>query len=235
MVSNGSKPVIGISCYLEPAKFGVWDQPCALLPANYVDGVVAGGGTPVLLPSVGNWDESIVSRLDGLILAGGPDVEPARYDQPTHPSTGAPRPERDRVELELADAALRLGTPLLGVCRGLQILNIVMGGTLRQHLPDELGTVQHLPQPGTFGQVKVRVAEDSRLAEIVGGDLGVSCHHHQGVDLLGAGLVDVAWAEDGSVEAAELPGDAFVLGVQWHPEQDTVDRRLFAALVAASR
>jgi putative glutamine amidotransferase len=212
----------------------VWEQPCALLPANYVDGVAAGGGIPVLLPPVGSWDESIVSRLDGLVLAGGPDVEPARYDQPTHPSTGPPRPERDRVELELADAALRLGTPLLGVCRGMQVLNIVMGGTLRQHLPDDLGTVRHLPRPGTFGQVKVRVAEGSLLAEIVGGDLGVSCHHHLGVDLLGAGLVDVAWADDGSVEAVELPGDAFVLGVQWHPEQDTVDRRLFAALVAAA-
>jgi putative glutamine amidotransferase len=154
--------------------------------------------------------------------------------------------------------------PLLAVCRGMQLLNVVLGGTLHQHVPDVFGTTDHLPRPGTFGRVPVKTAPGSRLAEIVGSEMDVHCCHHQSVDLLAAGLVPVAWAGDGVVEAVELAGPDFVLGVQWHPEENglsgppasgltstedaglrpanaererghVADRRLFQALVEASQ
>jgi putative glutamine amidotransferase len=236
VVSSGSK-LIGISCYLEPARFGVWDTVAALLPRSYVDGVAAVGATPVLLPPAGAWDARLVSRLDGLLLAGGPDIDPARYGQKTHPSAGAPRRMRDHIEFELLDAARESGVPVLGICRGMQLINIALGGDLHQHLPDELGHSDHLATPGKFGEVDVKVAPGSRLERILGEQVFVSCHHHQGVDRLGAGLVPVAWAEDGSVEAIELPGEDFLVGVQWHAEEHTrhgPDHRLFEALVAAA-
>jgi putative glutamine amidotransferase len=236
VASNGSK-LIGISCYLEPAAFGVWNTVAALLPQSYVDSVAAAGATPVLLPPAGVWDANLMSRLDGLVLAGGPDIDPVRYGHATHPSTGEPRRKRDQIEFELLDAARESGVPVLGVCRGMQLINIALGGDLRQHLPDELGHSVHLPTPGVFGQVDVKVAPGSRLNGIVGEQVFVSCHHHQGVGRLGAGLVPVAWAEDGSVEAIELPGEQFLLGVQWHAEEHTAhgpDYRLFEALVAAA-
>ncbi|HEV8558235.1 MAG TPA: gamma-glutamyl-gamma-aminobutyrate hydrolase family protein [Actinophytocola sp.] len=230
-----SRPLIGISCYLEQARFGVWDMPAALLHKPYVDSVVAAGGTPVLIPPGGAWDASLVSRLDGLVLAGGADIDPAHYGQPALPTTGAPRRDRDGVEFQLLDAARESGVPVLGVCRGLQVINIALGGDLRQHLPDDVGSTDHLPRPGTFGRVEVKVAAESRLAGILGEQATVSCHHHQGAGRLGAGLVPVAWAADGSVEALELPGDnEFLLGVQWHPEMDADGVRLFEALVEAA-
>jgi putative glutamine amidotransferase len=231
---NGSRPLIGISSYLEQVRFGVWDVPAAVLYRGYVDGVVAAGGVPVLLPPVGQWGAAEVSRVDCLVLAGGPDLDPAHYDQEPHRRAGRPRPERDVIELALLHAALETGTPLLGVCRGMQVLNVGLGGTLHQHLPEVLGITDHLADSGRFGQVKVAVAEDSRLAGIVGQDVGVACHHHQGIDRLGRGLVPVGWAADGSIEAVELPGERFVLGVQWHPEVDADDVRLFRALVEAA-
>lgn len=234
MVSNDSK-LIGISCYLEQAKFRAWDMPAALLPRGYVDGVVVAGGVPVLLPPVGSWGVTEVSRLDGLVLAGGADIDPSRYAQSPHPSTGKPDPDRDATEFALLDAALETGTPVLGICRGMEVLNVGLGGTLNQHIPDILGHCDHLPTPGQFGHTEVKVDPGSRLAGIVGEDLGVSCHHHQGIDRLGAGLVPVGWAADGSIEAVELPGDVFVLGVQWHPEEDVRDVRLFQALVTAAK
>jgi putative glutamine amidotransferase len=209
--------------------------PAALLPRGYLDCVVAAGGTPVLLPPAGEWNASLLSRLDGLVLTGGPDIDPARYGQPSHPDTDRPRAGRDTTELRLLEAALECGMPVLGVCRGLQVLNVGLGGTLRQHLPDDLGTTDHRPELGQFGQVDVAVAPESRLAAIVGDRLKVSCHHHQGIERLGAGLAPVAWALDGTIEAAELPGAGFVLGVQWHPEEDSTDMRLFRALVGAAR
>lgn len=232
MASNGSR-LIGISCYHERVRFGVWDVPAMLLQKTYVDSVVAAGGVPVLLPPVGCWGRAEVSRLDGLILAGGADVDPARYGEAALPTTGRPKPDRDTVEFQLLEAALKSGVPVLGVCRGMQILNIALGGNLRQHLPNDVGNTDHLPVPGTFGTVEVKIAGDSRLGGILGHQATVSCHHHQGVDRLGDGLVPVGWAADGSVEAVELPGETFVLGVQWHPEEGP-DKRLFQALVEAA-
>ena len=232
MASNASKPIIGISTYVETARWGVWDTPAALIPRTYVDCVVAAGGVPVLLPSVGT-DASAMSAVDGLVLAGGADVEPARYGQEPHAKAKI-RPERDGFEFALLRAALDAGTPVLAVCRGMQVLNVELGGTLVQHLPERVGTEAHQPAPGVFGATTVTLAEGSRAARILGSDTKVQCYHHQAIDRLGAGLVPVGWAPDGTVEAVELPGQ-FVVGVQWHPEQDSDDLRLFAALVEEAR
>jgi putative glutamine amidotransferase len=233
--SNGSKPVIGLTTYLEPARFLVWETEAALLHRVYVDSVVAAGGVPVLLPPVSDAYPELVSAVDGLVLVGGADVEPARYGQEPHATTYT-RPNRDTFEFGLLEAALAADLPVLGVCRGLQVLSVALGGTLAQHLPDTTGSTEHQPAPATFGTTTVSLAEGSKAASILGGETKVHCYHHQAIDRLGDGLVPVGWAADGTIEAAELPGDGFVLGIQWHPEQDTEDVRLFAALVeAASR
>lgn len=231
MGSNACSPLIGISCYLEPTRFGVWDTPAAVLPKWYLDGVVAAGGTPVLLPPVEGWEEAHLSQLDGLIIAGGADIDPDRYGAERESATGPARPDRDESEWALINAAFNTRVPILAVCRGMQLLNVVLGGTLLQHLPDRTGTDDHQPAPGTFGRVPVSVAPGSRLAGIVGERVEVRCHHHQAVDKLGDELVPVAWAADGTVEAVELPGEHFAVGVQWHPEADELDHRLFEALV----
>jgi putative glutamine amidotransferase len=227
-------PVIGLSAYCEPAQWAVWQAPAVLLPENYVAQVAAAGGIPVLLPPLPGVAQT-VRRLDGLILTGGGDIEPGRYGEAPHPRTTRVSEQRDAAELELLGAALDAGLPVLGVCRGMQLLNVARGGTLRQHLPEDAG---HAPQPGTFGSHAVRVAAGTRLAGILDdGESGlhVPTAHHQAVDALGDGLIATAWAEDGVVEAVELGagGDPFVLAVQWHPEVST-DRRLIAALVAAA-
>ncbi|HEY7597815.1 MAG TPA: gamma-glutamyl-gamma-aminobutyrate hydrolase family protein [Actinophytocola sp.] len=234
MASNGSSPLIGISAYLEQTRFGVWDVPSAVLPRGYLDGVVTAGGTPVLLPPVGAWTADLLSRLDGLVVAGGADIDPAAYGAERRIESGPPRPDRDGSERRLVALALELGLPLLGVCRGMQMLNVVLGGTLHQHLPDEVGNHDHLPMPGTFGRVPVKVAAGSRLAGILGEQVDVHCHHHQSLDRLGDGLVPVAWAGDGTVEGVELPG-RFAIGVQWHPEEDGPAWQLFAALVGEAK
>jgi putative glutamine amidotransferase len=233
--SNASSPLIGISCYRERARFGVWDTSSAVLPGSYVDSVVAAGGTPVLLPPIEGWEPQHLSQLDGLIIAGGADIDPECYGAEREPATGPARPDRDESERSLINQAFKVGLPMLAVCRGMQLLNVVLGGTLLQHLPDRTGTDEHLPEPGTFGRVGVTVADGSRLVGIVGERVDVRCHHHQAVDRLGDGLTAVAWAADGTVEAVELDADVFALGVQWHPEEDGVDRRLFEALVGEAR
>jgi putative glutamine amidotransferase len=234
VASNGSSLLIGISCYVEQARFGAWDTPAAILPRAYLDIVVAAGAMPVLLPPVGEWSAADLSRLDGLILAGGPDIDPARYGHAAQPGTDEPRTDRDASELRLVDLAVHHGVAVLGVCRGMQMMNVALGGTLRQHIPDDLGNTDHRPKMGTFGDVEVMVAAESQLAAIVGQQVGVRCHHHQAVDRLGAGLVAVAWARDGCVEAVEHPGEGFAIGVQWHPERDLTDVRLIKALVQAA-
>ena len=234
------KPVIGLSTYAEPARWAAWHAPAVLLPLNYAEQVAAAGAVPVLLPPVPGI-AAAVDRLDGLVLTGGGDIDPARYGAAPHPRTGPPSAERDQAELDLLAAALAAGLPVLGICRGLQLLNIARGGTLHQHLAD-LGPARdagHTPQPGTFGRHLVRVAESSMLADILPPDrpLAVPTAHHQAIDRLGSGLTATAWAADGIIEAAELTGGEhhpFVLAVQWHPEASD-DLRLFHALVAATQ
>jgi putative glutamine amidotransferase len=215
-------PRVGLTTYRERAAWGVWDEPADLLPASYADAIQAAGGVAMLLPPcAGDPDTAAESALDGLhgvLLAGGVDVDPARYGAARDPNTGASRPDRDAWELALARAALRRGLPLLGVCRGMQVLDVALGGTIVQHLPDRLGSDAHCPVVGVHGRHRVRLADGSRLAAMLGRSADVATYHHQAVDTLGAGLEPAAWADDGVVEAAELPGEAWVVAVQWHPE-----------------
>jgi putative glutamine amidotransferase len=230
VASNGSdrRPVIGITTYIERTRYGAWDLDAAVLPRTYVDTVAAAGGNPVLLPPLGISD---VSFLDGLVIAGGADVAPARYGASAHPETLGLRPDRDETEFALVENALSAGLPLVGVCRGMQVLNVVLGGTLAQHVPDVTGSSAHRPEVGQFGSTEVEMVPGSAINEILGGAATVSCSHHQAVDRIGDGLMVTAKSADGVVEAVELMGAEFVLGVQWHPEQDA-EVRLFKALVA---
>lgn len=244
-----SRPVIGLSSYTESARWGAWHAPAALVPVRYTEQVAAAGGVPVLLPPLPG-SETAVPRLDGLILTGGGDIDPAEYGAQPHPRTARVSPERDRSEFALLAAALAAGLPVLGICRGLQVLNVFLGGTLHQHLADLPGSAQagHSLRPGTFGSHRVRIAPGSRLAGILGADgdgsreFTVPTAHHQAIDRLGDGLIAAAWATDGMIEAVELtrPADRgtgqhpFVIAVQWHPEAGG-DPRLFQALIAAAR
>jgi anthranilate synthase component 2/putative glutamine amidotransferase len=228
-----SRPVVGITTYRETARWGVWNCPAVLVPADYVRQVSGAGGVPVLLPPIAG-DAEVLDRLDALVLAGGADVDPARYGADRSPRTGPAAGDRDEAELALLAAAVQRDLPVLAVCRGLQLLTVLRGGTLVQHLPDVVGTDVHVPSPGTYGDNAVRIAPGSRLAGLVGTEAAWACHHHQAVDRLGEGLTAVAWADDGTVEAAELDGARFVVGVQGHPEVGD-DARLFTGLVAAAR
>ncbi len=227
------RPVIGISAYSEVARWGVWDQRATLLPQNYVDRVAEAGGVPVLLSPVAGIDD-VVSALDGLIISGGPDVEPHRYGAAPDPQTVVMRPDRDAAEFALFRAALSIGRPVLGICRGMQLINVALGGTLIQHLPDVVGHDGHSPVPGAMGEHKVSVDPASRLAAIIGtGPAVVPTHHHQGVDRLADGLVATAWAEDGLIEAFELDQASLAIGVQWHPEAGD-EHSIFHALIEAA-
>lgn len=222
-------PLIGLSTYLEAeTRWGVWRMPAALLPAGYHRLVQAAGGLAGLLPPDPRHGaaEAAVARLDALVIAGGPDVEPARYGAAPQDRTGPPARERDAWELALIDAALERGLPLLGVCRGMQLLNVACGGTLVQHIDGHTGP------PGVFGEHRVTPVPGTALARLLPGAVTVPTYHHQAVRLLGSGLVVSAHAEDGTVEAVEMPGaTAWTLGVQWHPEADGTDLRVMRALV----
>ncbi|TDD38095.1 gamma-glutamyl-gamma-aminobutyrate hydrolase family protein [Nonomuraea terrae] len=227
------RPVIGITTYVEPATFAVWqDMTVALLPYMYVEAVVRAGGQPVLLPPAGA-PVSALRGLDGLVLAGGGDIDAARYGEPAHERTGYVREFRDEAEFALLAAALDRGLPYLGVCRGMQVLNVALGGSLHQHLPDVVGHAGHSPAPGRFGHLPVTAVPGTRLAKILGEQpVTVPHYHHQAVARLAPGLTVTATAEDGTVEAVELDTPGFALAVQWHPEAGE-DDALFEALVRA--
>jgi gamma-glutamyl-gamma-aminobutyrate hydrolase PuuD len=229
-----SPPVIGITAYVEQTRFTVWDMPATLLPHAYVTQVVAAGGQPVVLPPAGD-PSSVLPRLDGLIVAGGGDLDPSAYGAVPHPRTGYVRDFRDTAELALVRAALARDLPFLGICRGAQVLNVALGGTLHQHVPDVVGHDRHCPTPGQYHRFPVTVAPPSRLAKVLGAEtVTVAHYHHQAVDRLGTGLAPCAWSDDGLVEAVEVSDHPFALGVQWHPEVDS-DVSLLAALVDAAR
>ena len=221
-----ARPVIAISTYVAAARWGPWEQSAALVPLAYVEAVTRAGGRAILVPP--GPAPATLAGAAGVILCGGPDIDPARYGAEREPATAALAPERDGPELALIDAALARDVPLLGICRGAQLLNVARGGTLIQDLPG------HVTRPGSFDAHQVTTEPGTLAASILGERLSVASGHHQGIDRVGEGLVVGARAPDGSVEALEDPGRRFAVGVLWHPEQGE-DGRLFDALIAAVR
>ena len=238
--SRGQRPVIGLTTYLQQAQTGVWDVRASFLPAIYFEGVALAGGISVLMPPQ-PVDAGIVDRvldgLDGQIVTGGRDVDPATYGQQVHPATDAPNADtrmRDAWEFELLKGAIRRGIPVLGICRGAQVVNVAFGGTLHQHLPDVLGHTRHQKGNAVFATSSVRTVPGTRLAALIGESSDAQCYHHQAIDRLGDGLIVSASDADGVIEAVESPGGQFLLAVQWHPEERLDDLRLFAAVVQAA-
>jgi putative glutamine amidotransferase len=239
---SGEMAVIGISCDIEMALWGTWSRRAALVPAAYVEAVVNSGGRPVLLPPMAEGAAETVAAIDGLILAGGADIEPERYGEQPHPRTRIIRPHRDAGELALLAEAENRGLPVLGICRGVELITVARGAPLHQHLPDRAVDgdpraeyeVVHQGAPGQYVNHDVTIAEGSKLASIVGTKLTVSSYHHQAPARPGRGMVAVAHAPDGTLEAVEDPDKEFHLGVLWHPEFDG-QLGLFYALVAAAR
>lgn len=227
------EPLIGLSTYREQARWGVWDQPADLLPTTYADAVTRAGGVPVLLPPQAPANAAaVVGRLDGLVVTGGADVDPGRYDAEPHPQTVSWRTDRDAWELALLDAADARRLPVLGICRGMQVMAVHAGGSLVQHLPDSVGHRTHSPGGDAFGDVDVAIRPGTRLRLLVGDSGLVACHHHQAVREH-PGYAPAAYAADGTLEAMEATGTRFEVAVQWHPET-RADAGLFAGLVAAS-
>ena len=231
--------LIGITAATETARWGAWDQPADLAPTGYALTVQRAGGVAVLLPTdpaVTDEPMPLLTRLDGLILTGGVDVDPASYGSEAAPGTTDIRPERDRFEIALAKAALESDLPLLGICRGFQLINVAAGGDLVQHLPDLLGHERHRTVPGRFDEHEVKLTEGSKIARLCGTDqLTVTSHHHQGLDRVGDGLEVTGIAiPDRIAEAVEVTGQHFAIGVQWHPEIEEHDS-LIAGLVDAAR
>jgi putative glutamine amidotransferase len=241
------RPLVGVSTSIETAQWRVWSRPAVLLSATYVAAIYAAGGVPVLLPppGAGTWSDGqsddqsgahrTVEALDALVLAGGPDIDPARYGATPHPKTAGVQPVRDTWEFALLAAALDRDLPVLGVCRGMELMNVACGGDLIQHLPDHGADEAHRPAPGSYGQHTVRL-DGGVLSAALGGERVVASYHHQGVGRVGAGLRPVGWADDGLVEALELSGARFAVGVLWHPEEAEHSRGdgVFAALVEAA-
>jgi putative glutamine amidotransferase len=222
--------LIGVTTYTDTVTWGVWTLEAAMSPLSYVTSVERAGGRALLIPPSENGVGETLDALDGLILSGGEDLHPELYGADPHPETQQTGPERDRAELALLEGALAREMPVLAICRGSQVLNVGLGGDLEQHLPDTLGSDRHRHTPGEFADHEVDLKEGSRLAGLLGGRAPVKSHHHQGYGRLGDGLEPVAWAEDGTIEALELRGKPFALGVLWHPEEGA-DLALFEALV----
>jgi putative glutamine amidotransferase len=235
-------PRIGLTTYRESAVWGVWNESADLLPSTYADSVALAGGLPLLLPPMaGVADEAAAARsavagLHGLVISGGADVDPARYGTARDAHTGPERADRDSWEIALVRAAMVVDLPLLGVCRGLQVMAVALGATLIQHLPDAVGNDTHCPTIGEHGRHDVTLADGSRLAGILGRFADVATYHHQAVDQLPADerIVATGWAEDGTIEAVEVRGQSWMVGVQWHPEVHD-GHLLFADFVTASR
>jgi putative glutamine amidotransferase len=240
VASNASRPIIGLTSYRQRAQTGVWDVQASFLPAQYLDAVTNAGGIAVLLPPQpvdADLAAEVVAGLDGVIITGGGDIDPGRYGAERSEHTDPANLMRDAWEDAILAAAIEQEVPFLGICRGLQVLNVLRGGTLLQHLPDVVGDDRYNKGHGEFAVNKAEVS-GGKVGELLDGEpeLDVKSYHHQAVDELGAGLEVTARAVDGTVYAIELPDVPFGVAVQWHPEEDAAeDARLFAGLVEAAR
>jgi len=228
------RPIVGITTYLTPARFGVWEEESALIPAVYVRAVEAAGGRALLVPPTMEGIEETLDALDGLLFSGGSDLDPKLYGQESHAETDGVVPQRDRAEIALLQAALERDMPVLAVCRGSQVLNVARGGDLVQHLPEVVGDEKHKHTPGVFADHDVDLVSGTRVQQILGDHAPVKSHHHQGYGQLGEGLREAARADDGTIEALEDPSLRFAVGVLWHPEAGE-DFALFEALVEEAR
>jgi anthranilate synthase component 2/putative glutamine amidotransferase len=225
--------------YRQESAWWAWERDAALVPGCYLDVLQDAGGQPLLISPTapggpGAAVEELVGVLDGLVLIGGGDIDAHRYGQPADPRNGGTNEQRDDLEFRLLEEALRRDLPVLAICRGLQVLNVFLGGDLVQQLPDVVGTDRHQPRPGAFGPVTVVAEPGTLVHRLFGERFDVLCSHHQAVDSLGRDLEVSATSEDGVVEAVELVDHRFVVGVQWHPEENR-DARLFEELVSVAR
>jgi gamma-glutamyl-gamma-aminobutyrate hydrolase PuuD len=240
MSTTRTRPLIGVTTYRQVSSWGAWERDAAVVPAGYVDRIAEAGGRPLLFPPCdpgaagpGAGAAETMDMLDGLVLIGGGDIDAAQYGQTADPRNRAVSAMRDASERAVLAEALRADVPVLAICRGAQLLNVHLGGDLVQYLPDMIGATTHQPAPGAFGDVSVTTQAGSWINCIAGNRLPVPCCHHQAIGELGQGLVVTARADDGVIEAIELPGHRFVVGVQWHPEERG-GAPLFKALVEAS-
>jgi putative glutamine amidotransferase len=227
---SAPRPLVGITTYVAPAKWSYWELEAALVPAQYVRAVERAGGRAMLVPPSTEGIEETLDALDGLIFSGGSDLGPETYGQEAHAETFGIVPDRDDAELALLKAALERDMPVLAICRGSQVLNVVLGGDLVQHLPEVVGDEKHKLTSGVFADHDVDVEPSTRIGKLLGRHAPVKSHHHQGFGRLGEGLVEAARAEDGTIEAVEDPSRRFALGVLWHPEAGE-DLKLFEELV----
>lgn len=232
------RAVIGVTSYLDRAAMGAFDVNAVFLPTSYITPIIAAGASVVVLPPQDS-DEATLSRIldgiDGLSISGGYDVNPAAYGQAAHAETDTPRDDRDAWEFALLRGALDRNMPVLGVCRGAQVLNVLRGGTLHQHLPDLVGSTRHHGADGVFSQVPVAVVKGTLLATMHSAARTVPVYHHQAIDVLGDALIASAWSDDDVIEAVEDPSLTFCVAIQWHPEQDPGSSAVYGAFVAAAR
>ena len=241
---SASVPLVGLTTYTAQAAWGPWDQPAAVIGSSYYELVASAGARPLLLPYVTELEggpatgsSEIVEVLDALVLIGGLDVDPARYGAEPDANLGRIDAARDESEIGLLEAALKADIPILAICRGHQLLNVALGGTLVQHVPDRLGSDRHQPAPGAFTCHEVACVGGTRTEAIFGPTAMVACSHHQAIDDLASDLVVTAWSiepegQQPVIEAVERPASRFCIGVQWHPEE-TADSRPFTAMLDA--
>lgn len=250
MSDPGPRPLIGVTTYRQDTRWWAWDRDAAVVPGAYLDMVVVAGGWPVLVPPVGedaagpgvddaaaavaSAVEPLLDALDGLVVIGGGDVSSGRYGQHPDDRNGGTSELRDDLEFQFLDAAVDRDLPVLAICRGHQVLNVLFGGTLVQQLPDVLASTRHQPRAGAFGEITVSTEPATHVHRLLGAGADVLCSHHQAIDRLGESLLVSARSDDGVIEAVEVLGRTFAVGVQWHPEENG-DARLFVGLIEAAR